>query len=279
MGCIQCSKLTFSNDNLGRKFCKFCGSRILEENTIYASGEYKKISSNIAVSKVCKACGETTFYIKNNRSARCNACGMLIHKSSSYSERNDKTLGRSDKPLVSKTNYQCRSCKKYQASNAERLCIDCQQAGQKLDASNMADNGGHPQSGRKLDTDTVKLDKPRFSFDFFSVMLILCFLGVCASGYKQSGVDGAITYAVIFGAGVCFLYFIGKSFGKHDVHNEITDIVSDGLLRVFVFIILISIPIGLLNIMGVVDLGSNGCSENSYDCEPDPNIPSFRWMD
>ena len=107
MTCTHCSKLTFSHENLGRKFCKFCNARILEENTIYASGAYKKKTPHPVVSTTCNNCQNQTFYLKGTTEVRCNSCGTLVKSDKTSLENvniNDKATKSSSEAKVSNKN-------------------------------------------------------------------------------------------------------------------------------------------------------------------------------
>ena len=185
--------------------------------------------------------------------------------------------------------FLCPSCKSYTSSNVGEKCHDCtlnvsertpKQPIERLKST-------EPLNTNKISSQNALPINPKkenfFSLDPLNVVLILCLVIVSINGYRTAGEDGLIRYLIYGVISIGVIYFIGKKFGSPNPEKTFSDVVTSGFTRILAIIVLISIPIAFLNMLGIIDLKRSGkCPASSYatnECEPDPSIPSFRWMD
>ena len=185
--------------------------------------------------------------------------------------------------------FLCPSCKSYTSLNVGEKCHACKVnvSEKKPKQAVKRIKSAEPPNTNQISGQNTSPNNPKkenfFSLDFLSVMLILCLAIMSIYGFQEAGEDGLVKYLMYGVISIGATYFIGKTFGSTDPEKTFSDIFTSGAMRILAVIVIISIPIGFLNMLGIIDLKRNGkCSASSYatnECEPDPSIPSFRWMD
>ncbi|MDA8830848.1 hypothetical protein N9N54_07600 [Planktomarina temperata] len=174
-----------------------------------------------------------------------------------------------------KPKFLCPTCRHYESEAYHKECKDClnKPADFKKSYHPSGARSDFPENVQK--TQTVEASPKRFSFDFLTIMLALCLFFGSVHAYRESGEDGVIKAIIIFCAIIGSLYIVGRMFGSNRPDKSFSDILTSGIMRLFLVMLLMSIPFGILNMIGIIDMShSRGCHPNSYNCEEE-YIPKY----
>ena len=189
--------------------------------------------------------------------------------------------------MVSDHSFLCPTCRRYTSQQRNSKCKNC--FGKP--ASSISPVKYQPSlnivgktgaNGKNTKERKVEIKNRKSQFSFLSVLILLSFILAAFNSYNKGGDAELIKVAIIFTIGILVLYVVGKIFGSKDPEKTFEDVIVSGMMRFVLLMFFLGIPFFILKMLGFIDPNS-GCSGSRavYEewCEPDPDVPSFKWLD